>query len=115
MKRRTIMVVLVGAGLLVGGLAVAADLPKLPNLPKAAALAKAEKSPGQVTFRHKTHVKPEAADCTVCHPKMWSMKKGAKKPEITHKAMKKGEYCGKCHEGKKAFGLDECDNCHASE
>lgn len=109
---RTFVAVLVGATFLAGG-AIAAS--KLPNLPKDLTLPQDEESPGAVVFRHKTHVKAKDADCTVCHPSMWPIRPGGTKPKVTHKAMKKGEYCGKCHDGEKAFGLDECDSCHTSE
>jgi c(7)-type cytochrome triheme protein len=26
--------------------------------------------------------------------------------------MKKGELCGACHDGSKAFAVDECTSCH---
>jgi c(7)-type cytochrome triheme protein len=106
---------IVVAALAIGGLAFAGEPAPLTKLPKPAALKKDEKSPGTVLFKHDTHVKMRSPDCTTCHPKMWSIRPGAKKPEIKHKAMKKGEYCGRCHESTKAFGLDECDKCHASE
>ncbi|MGC4117668.1 MAG: cytochrome c3 family protein [Myxococcales bacterium] len=111
--RRTIPAILAALAGIVAATALAAELPKLP---KDIALPKAAKSPGVVTFKHTTHVKAESADCTSCHPKDWPMKPGAKKPEIKHKVMNKGELCGKCHaDGKSAFNLEECDKCHASE
>ncbi len=113
MNRKALLTFLVGLAVCVGGVAVASDL---PNLPKDSALPKSDRSPGQVMFRHGTHVSPKAPDCTGCHtPKMWPMKKGARKPELSHKVMKRGELCGGCHEGERAFGLDECDRCHATE
>jgi c(7)-type cytochrome triheme protein len=113
MKKHIALIVV--AALTLGGLAFAGEPAPLSKLPKPAAIKKDEKSPGTVTFKHDTHVKMRAPDCTNCHPKMWSIRPGAKKPEIKHKQMKKGEYCGKCHESTKAFGLDECDKCHAAE
>ena len=111
--RRVVPVILSGLALPFAMVALAAELPKLP---KDSQLPKATKSPGIVIFKHTTHVRPESADCTGCHPKDWPMKPGAKKPQIKHKAMDKGELCGKCHaEGKTAFNLEECEKCHASE
>jgi c(7)-type cytochrome triheme protein len=35
---------------------------------------------------------------------------------IVHATMEKGEQCGMCHDGKKAFALDEdCTFCHTAE
>ena len=114
MKNRIAVLVTIAA-VLVGLGAWAGEPPPLSKLPKDTTLQKNEKSPGTVVFKHTTHVKPRAPDCTSCHPKMWPIRPGAKKPEIKHKAMKKGEYCGKCHQATQAFGLDECDKCHSSE
>jgi c(7)-type cytochrome triheme protein len=111
--RHTLPKIVAALALCLCAVALAADLPKLP---KDSQLPKAPKSPGVVTFKHTTHVKAESADCTVCHPNDWSTKQGAKRPEIKHKAMAKGELCGKCHaDGKQAFNLEECEKCHASE
>lgn len=111
--RRIVPGLVAALAAVVAATALAAELPKLP---KDIALPKAAKSPGVVTFKHTTHVKPGNADCTACHPKDWPMKQGAKKPEIKHKAMNKGELCGKCHgEGKSSFDLEDCEKCHASE
>ena len=111
--RRTLVGIFAALTLLSGAGALGADLPRLP---KDSQLPKAVKSPGIVTFKHTTHVKADSADCTACHPKDWPMKPGQKKPDIKHKAMAKGELCGKCHmDGKKAFNLEECEKCHAAE
>ncbi|MBI5548329.1 MAG: hypothetical protein HY901_30985 [Deltaproteobacteria bacterium] len=102
------------ASLLLTAAGLAAE--KLPKLPKDSTLPKAARSPGAVVFKHTTHVMPKAPDCTLCHPKMWPIRPGAKKPEIKHRAMEQGEYCGACHKQEKtAIGLDDCDKCHQSE
>lgn len=112
--RKILPTLLAALTVLVGAAAIAGEA--LPKLPKDVALPKSEKSPGVVTFKHGTHVTPQSADCTTCHPTIWPMKAPAKRPEIKHKAMAKGEYCGKCHaDGQPAFNLEECDKCHASE
>ncbi len=50
--------------------------------------------------------------CYVCHPAIFEMKQGA--DEMTKEAMRKGESCGKCHNGRNAFpiGLQTCSRCH---
>jgi c(7)-type cytochrome triheme protein len=92
--------------------AAAADLPRLP---KDLLVAKGPDSPGQVTFRHDSHVDAARPDCTACHPRRFSIlgrSGGEARPAVTHAAMEKGQACGACH-GKAAFGFDECGNCHA--
>ena len=93
--------------------AAAAD--GLKNLPKDLKLKPSDGSPGQVTFRHSSHVDEKQPACTRCHPKLFSsLKSGdaAKKP-ITHKSMEAEESCGACH-GKTAFNFDSCEMCHGS-
>lgn len=61
-----------------------------------------------VIFSHQNHTKKY--NCSECHPKLFSMKKGATK--ITMDAMYKGDTCGKCHNGKTAFASTDCTKCH---
>jgi c(7)-type cytochrome triheme protein len=102
------------AALLLGGAALANDLPHLPGATK---LAQSGESPGVVTFNHDMHVdtaKP-AGSCTACHPRLFSImgRSATKKVSaITHAAMEKGESCGACH-GKQAFNFEDCTMCHA--
>ncbi|MGB8929632.1 MAG: c(7)-type cytochrome triheme domain-containing protein [Anaeromyxobacteraceae bacterium] len=101
-------------GLLIGGAALAADLPKLPGALK---LPQGDGSPGVVTFNHDMHVdtsKP-AGSCTSCHAGTFRiLGKSASTPAttITHDRMKAGQSCGRCH-GKQAFNFDDCTMCHA--
>ena len=88
----------------------------MPKLPDSLPLQKSADSPGQVTFNHVTHMDAKP-DCTVCHSKLFSILKApstARTP-ITHAVMEKGDKCGFCHNGKKAFSLEECTNCHQGE
>ena len=64
--------------------------------------------------------KERADKCTVCHVKVFKMKKEADAP-LTMERMKKGELCGACHNGKTevggkvAFNVDDkanCEKCH---
>jgi c(7)-type cytochrome triheme protein len=109
------LLVLAAALLGAASIAVAAELPRLP---KDLALPKGEDSPGQVVFRHDSHVDAKKPSCTGCHPKLFPMlhESALAKGAITHDRMeKKGELCGTCHgKGKVAFDFnDDCENCHA--
>jgi len=62
-----------------------------------------------VNFSHQNHAKKAA--CSACHPALFLMKKGSTK--LTMDEMYKGNSCGACHNGKKAFAATECNRCHA--
>ena len=102
-----------GAAVLLASALAAQTLPKLP---KAIALPRSADSPGAVTFNHETHVDTAKPACTECHPKLFSiLKAGAPAPRVAirHESMDKGQQCGACHDGKKAFALqDDCAGCH---
>lgn len=103
------MMVLVGAGTLAQG---------LPKLPDALDIVKAGDSPGQVTFNHVTHVDGTKPDCSTCHPKPFSIlgSKGGTRATMKHEQFEKGQLCGSCHDGKKAFAIqDDCTTCHRGE
>ena len=75
------------------------------------------KGQAPVTFSHKAHVTDKKLQCPACHmnPKLFEMKKGAASPKMSMAAINKGEFCGSCHDGKKAFaGSDpkQCATCH---
>lgn len=102
-------VLALGAGALAEG---------LTRLPQAYQFPRSEKSPGAVTFRHKTHVQSGAPDCSTCHPRLFKINQAgatANGAPIQHAVMKKGAQCGACHDGDKAFGLDDCEQCHEAE
>ena len=113
MRRRswTIILVMVAA-IGAGGAALGQNLPKLPQ---EIALSQSPDSPGKVTFLHATHL-GDRPDCTRCHPKLFSIMKAgsgnAAARRITHAKMDKGGQCGACHDGKTAFGRDDCTACH---
>src|SRR5512138_974842 len=112
MTSRTLTATL--AALLLGGSALAADLPRLPGALK---LPQSGDSPGVVTFNHDMHVdtaKPSAS-CVACHPTRFSIlgRSATKRVKVvTHAGMEKGESCGACH-GKQAFNFEDCTMCHA--
>ncbi len=106
----TILAVLL-VGVAGGTLTLAQDLPKLPP---AKTLAQSPDSPGKVTFTHASHMGGRP-NCTTCHPKLFPITKSepsAAAAKITHAKMEKGSYCGNCHNGKAAFGFDDCTMCH---
>ncbi|MDH3459297.1 MAG: hypothetical protein OER90_20840 [Gemmatimonadota bacterium] len=50
--------------------------------------------------------------CTACHPETFGMRLGS--TPLTMAVMQNGEACGICHDSRAAFGLTECDRCHAA-
>ncbi len=99
-------------GILLCGTALADG--RLSRLPGDLAVPRSDDSPGQVTFRHASHVDEARPACLSCHPRRFSIlgRSSDRERKITHDAMEKGQACGACH-GKEAFGFDECSNCHA--
>ena len=104
----------VGIGLLTG---VPGDAQV--KLPPDFGFEKGKDSPGPVTFSHEKH-KEKAEKCTVCHTKVFKMKKGTSGTQ-TMAAMKEGKFCGNCHDGKTELGgkvvfaveaKDNCEKCH---
>ena len=110
-----VLIVVVLGAMLVGA---AAAQSRLPKLPPAYTLPQTGDSPGKVAFNHESHVDPAAPNCTACHPKLFRILKPGATPDgkaITHDAMNKGQSCGACHNGRRAFGPDDCTLCHRSE
>ena len=67
---------------------------------------------GKVEFSGKVHA-DHGLKCKDCHNKIFKMKKGADK--ITMHEINEGEFCGACHNGKKAFKANDpkhCKTCH---
>ncbi len=108
---RTVVILL--AAVLLAVTAVAQS--RLPRLPRAFEFPQAADSPGPVTFNHESHVDEAQPACTSCHPRLFQILKAglpAEGGKITHDTMTKGRACGACHDGKKAFGTDDCTMCH---
>ena len=96
-------------------LACGTALAELPRLPKELNMPKGGDSPGQVVFRHDSHVDSARPSCVPCHPQRFSiLGKNAleKRAVLKHETMEKGQACGGCH-GKEAFGFKDCENCHS--
>lgn len=91
----------------------------LSKLPGPTALPRSADSPGQVTFNHSTHVDDAKPACTACHPRLFGILKDgapAQRVAIVHAKMEKGQQCGACHDGKKAFAIeDDCAGCHQEQ
>lgn len=116
MRRYVILTLSFALAVVIGARATGAQ--SMPKLPAALALARSADSPGQVTFNHDTHVDATRPDCTSCHPKEFSIlgAKARAKTPLTHQQFEQGRQCGRCHNGEKAFALeDDCTFCHASE
>ncbi len=68
---------------------------------------------GKVSFSHEKHVS-KSPKCTDCHTKIFKMAKGQRStPKMAE--MEKGQSCGTCHDGTKAFGVKDqasCAKCH---
>ena len=89
--------------------AAKAGTPAAPGLPRPIVYTRGDASPGRVTFRHETHAK---GGCASCHPKPFAMKSAGAKPGG---AMHEAGSCGRCHDGAKAFGVEDaasCARCH---
>ncbi|MDD2851370.1 MAG: cytochrome c3 family protein [Desulfuromonadaceae bacterium] len=66
------------------------------------------KETGPVLFKHTAHLQKNS-ECVTCHNSLF---KTGENPRVSMDAMEKGKSCGACHDGKKAFGLDKCMECH---
>ncbi len=71
------------------------------------------KKEGNVIFSHDSHVGSIGLKCTDCHDVFYVTKE--KHKHVTMGQMQKGQSCGACHNGKKAFDVKakaNCNNCH---
>ena len=96
-----------------GALAAVTELKAPPDFP----MAKAETSPGQVTFSHAAH-RAKVTKCSTCHMRDFKMKRGAS-PPVTLDAKQEGKLCAACHDGQTTMAgtvvfavFDACDRCH---
>ena len=66
----------------------------------------------EAIFHGDKHLK-RGFKCDDCHNKSMFPKKEKGATVITMKDIQQGKLCGKCHNGKLAFGIDHhCDRCH---
>jgi c(7)-type cytochrome triheme protein len=68
---------------------------------------------GKVVFNHTEHFKKEGIknNCKACHNAIFNLRAKVR-ARFTMADMEKGKSCGACHNGKRAFGLDDCIQCH---
>ena len=67
-----------------------------------------------VIFEHKFHL-GQKFTCESCHPAIFPQNAGEieKKEDFTMASFNQGKYCGKCHDGNKAFSVNtKCNWCH---
>ena len=64
---------------------------------------------GKTIFSHAKHL--DKFGCDECHPRLFQARRGANKV-ATMDDMEIGQSCGACHNGGKAFGVENCDPCH---
>ena len=72
------------------------------------------KSFAPVVFSHKNH-KSAGLGCANCHDVLFKKQRGIndRGNALTMEALRKGEYCGSCHNGEQAFSVNKnCKQCH---
>jgi c(7)-type cytochrome triheme protein len=62
-----------------------------------------------VVFSHKIHVTNKGLQCVDCHYEIFQMAQGSYKMVMSE--LTKGRFCGKCHNGRKAFDVNDDKNC----
>ena len=70
---------------------------------------------GKVTFDGKNHADAKVG-CLDCHSKIFKMKKGS--TVFSMADINAGKFCGKCHNGKRAFASNDpgnCEICHSKK
>jgi c(7)-type cytochrome triheme protein len=66
-------------------------------------------SDSAVTFRHDTHDVLAGKKCLRCHPEPFRMLAPTRR--ILHADMESGGSCGRCHDGRAAFGVTDSSSC----
>ncbi|WP_321367350.1 c(7)-type cytochrome triheme domain-containing protein [uncultured Desulfuromusa sp.] len=72
----------------------------------------ADSESGTVIFRHWTH--RDKYTCRLCHVDL-EFSQIAGETDIVEEDNQAGRYCGACHNGKEAFTIKSCTNCHAKD
>jgi c(7)-type cytochrome triheme protein len=67
------------------------------------------KNTSPVVFSHEKHVNGKGVKCSGCHYHVFQMEKGSYKMDMIK--ITKGDFCGKCHNGRKAFDVKDQKNC----
>jgi c(7)-type cytochrome triheme protein len=84
------------------------------RLPPDILYAHAGHADSAVVFSHVTHVAFAENRCTGCHPAAFRML--SRGPVPRHGDMNAGGSCGRCHDGRQAFGVRDasaCGTCHS--
>ena len=71
------------------------------------------KNAAPVIFSHELHVIGRGLKCTGCHYQIFQMAQGSYKMDMAQ--ITKGSFCGRCHNGEKAFDVKDqknCSRCH---
>ncbi len=66
-----------------------------------------------VLFSHNQHVNVKSLKCSACHNHTFQMSKGSDKMDMSK--INKGQFCGHCHNGERAFDVKDkanCGKCH---
>jgi len=101
MKRRTVAVVVV--------LSLAVPLIAFAQRVGGGDMTFSPKNASPVVFSHEKHVNEKGIKCTGCHYQIFQMTQGSNKIDMSK--ITKGDLCGKCHNGQKAFGAKDEKNC----
>lgn len=85
----------------------------------------AEDAPGKIVYKNTKSFAPVVFDhaqhqasglgCGDCHDALFKKKQGSADVNnaLTMKALRKGKFCGACHDGKQAFSASKnCKKCH---
>lgn len=69
------------------------------------------KGVGKVIFAHDYHVNLKNQKCSNCHYKTFQMKSGESTFKMDMSTLTKGQFCGSCHDGAKAFDVKDANSC----
>ena len=89
--------------------------PALLRLPAPYTFPVSAESPGPVTFDHETHSMLVDHQCRTCHARLFRLTAPGTPVSgtLTYETVHEGALCASCHDGRKAFAIDEdCSNCH---
>jgi len=93
----------------------AAALPEPARLPVDYPFPAGPDSPGTVTFRHRAHLDAMGAACGPCHASTFRMDAPGTPVDgdLTFERIHEGDLCGSCHDGERAFAVEDgCMGCH---
>lgn len=101
---RTLLLIILSFILLLPGVATARWIDDIVSMDVEAT--------GSVDFSHYNHLDALGKKCTLCHNQVYNIVR-SKNPEFSMDDMRKGKACGACHNGSKAFAVDDdCSACH---